>query len=154
MIKASDILCDDGTWLQGLQLTTLPLHAFWSEISFVKSVLCEVPPSTFNHPPLLSQPRSRILNVFLLHLSLVGKKKKSHFRHFISRSLHILEGDDQQLKPLFLPSRSTPAQPSSILYLPARGTRPLKSPGSLFLPRVSINLLRGRRMLREPKPPN
>lgn len=56
----------------------------------------------------------------------------------------------------YFPPAPRLARPPPILYLPARGTRPLKSPGegSLFLPRVSINLLRGRRMLREPNPPN
>lgn len=54
----------------------------------------------------------------------------------------------------YFPPAPRLAQPSPILYLPAQRTRPLKSPGegSLFLPCVSINLLRGRRMLREPKP--
>ena len=55
----------------------------------------------------------------------------------------------------YFPPAPRLAQPSPILYLPARGTRPLKSPaeGSLFLPCVSINLLRGRRMLGETKHP-
>lgn len=56
----------------------------------------------------------------------------------------------------YFPPAPRLAQPSPILYLPARGTRPLKSPaeGSLFLPCVSINLLRGRRMLGETKHPH
>lgn len=79
--------------------------------------------------------------------------------HFATLSLghYVYEsGMINSLGLSYFPPAPCLAQPSPILYLPARGTRPLKSPGegSLSLPCVSINLLRGRQDAARAAPPN
>lgn len=128
--------------------------------SFVKSVPClkvrgrRTTPCFSIHMNSFSTSEGGLWKAFSLHLSSVDKK--CSFCHFISRSLHTWDGDDEELELLFYFS-AAPCTAPPIVYLLAqkKRTRPLKSSGrgSLFIRCVSINLWRCRWMIQELKPP-